>query len=323
MAFRWCEPFELAPADYALKYSGGVSSGWREPARTGNGYRTQLVGNLTVTLDNQATWVQGIAVLWGAGASDLLVLLDAGTQQFALTVNANQTLSVKRGTTVIGTSTRAIRLGIWEYIELKVTINDTTGSYEVRVNGENWLSAANVDTKQTANASANAARLVTVGAGSTTYDDWYICDGTGADRNDFLGDVRVYRCLPDAAGTYAQWTPAASTNVSQVDEETQDGDTTYNASSTAAQKDSFSFANVPTGGTVLGAILTLTARKDDAGARTLRSLARIASTDYTGATQALSTSYAALTQVMADSPAGGQWTPAAINAAEFGYELVS
>jgi hypothetical protein len=36
-----------------------------------------------------------------------------------------------------------------------------------------------------------------------TYDDYYICDGTGSVNNDFLGDMRVETSLVNAVGTYS------------------------------------------------------------------------------------------------------------------------
>lgn len=321
--YRHCESFDnLALADLGLKYLAVNLSGAFQAGRTGNCHRPTNPGSLTLTLDTQPTWIVGLAI-WVASTAgaDLIILKDAGVTQFVLTINSNQTISVKRGSTVIGTSTAQIRTGVWEYLELKVTISNT-GSYEVRLNSANILSAAGVDTSQTANQSANAVTVTTVG--TWLYDDWYIFDGQGSTQNDFAGDPRVYSVLPDAAGNYSQFTPTgAASNYQAVDEATQDGDTSYAASSTAGQKDSYSLAAVPTGLNVLGATLTLFMRKDDAGARTVRPLARVSAADYFGSNISLSNSYVGYLAQFADNPAGGAWTPAALNAAEFGLEIVS
>jgi hypothetical protein len=61
--------------------------------------------------------------------------------------------------------------GTTYYVEWKVTIHDTAGSSALRVDGDSKLSVSSVDTKNTANATANGVRLGQAVAGNCDYDD--------------------------------------------------------------------------------------------------------------------------------------------------------
>lgn len=87
---------------------------------------------------------------------------------------------------------------VWNYFELKVLVDDTAGTYEVRRDGINVLSGTAADT------GASGDTIVSIRVRSTNnlqnahIDDLYLLDTTGATNNDFLGDVRVDVLLPKA-----------------------------------------------------------------------------------------------------------------------------
>lgn len=92
----------------------------------------------------------------------------------------------------------------WVYFEMKITIHDTTGSFEgqwywARNRGANgaapfaltWDAAnTNVDTKEQGTAGADRM-TISFDTGNTNnricFDDIYLCDSTGAKNNDYLG----------------------------------------------------------------------------------------------------------------------------------------
>lgn len=226
-----------------------------------------------------------------------------------------------------GTGAMLLTSGVWYYIEAKVFVHDTTGTVEVKINEVSQFSLTGLDTRNGTPTTIDNLRIGNTGTATAAYDDLYILDTSGsAPTNDFLGDCRVQAIFPSTAGNSAQWTPLSSTNVSNVDETTPDGDTSYNSSSTANQIDSFNYTDLtPSSATVYGVQYCLYARKDDAGTRTIAPLARIGSTDYPSATtHNLSTSYAYYLQIHEQSPAtSSAWTVSEINGAEFGYKEIA
>jgi hypothetical protein len=152
------------------------------------------------------------------------------TAQVGLYVRSDGLLSVRRGDfpgTEIGISTRAIGIGIWYYVEIKVLISNT-GAVEVRVNGDAWIKETGVDTQYTSFSSANVFNVQSVaGAGTFYVDDVYIADTEGEINNDFLGDVRVKCLFPNGTGTSNTWHPHTANNYTLVDDVTPDLNNTY------------------------------------------------------------------------------------------------
>jgi hypothetical protein len=230
------------------------------------------------------------------------------------------------------TGTHSLLANTWNYIEIKVVVNATTGSVEVRLNGATSaeISATNVDT-----GSVNIARIGAAfnNAGVTNTldtDDVYAADTTGsAPNNTFLGDVRVEQITLDAEGTNTAWTANTGTKVSRVNEGattyTYDGDTGYIESATPGAQETFTgTALAVTSGTVHAVQLNTVARKDDAGLREVARVIRVGGVDYTGATlPALTTSYTMATELLNQDPAAADWTVASVNAAEWGVEVIT
>lgn len=186
--------------------------------------------------------------------------------------------------------------------------------------------ATGQDLKNTANATANSVTFH--GAVSATQlDDFYVCDGTGSANLDFLGDCRVITVLPNAAGDKSEMT-LTGTGLTQhyqaVNDNPPDGDTTYVSSSTLNQIDLFHFADVSIAGTVRGVQISLLARKDDAGTRTMASVVKSAGTEYVGSSFSLGTGYQYFSDVRETDPAtGAAWTVGNFNSAQAGVKLVS
>lgn len=160
-----------------------------------------------------------------------------------------------------------------------------------------------------------------VNNGSTDYDNVHIWDG-----NDFKGDTRVIGQIVDDMGTNSDWTPSPSgTNKEAIDEATQDGDTTYNFSGTATDRDTFEFPAVGVGVAALvhAVVPYVIARKDDSGTRGIK-VAMLANgtDDYDGSDQALNTGYSVYREVYEENPdTTSDWTVGAVEAMEYGYVL--
>ncbi|MER2623700.1 MAG: hypothetical protein ABTS22_07140, partial [Accumulibacter sp.] len=282
-----------------------------------------------MTFDPQSTWIVGFALyMVSTETTELLRFTDeTGTIQGALSIGNDGTIRVYRNSvssgTLLATSVNALPILTWNYIEVKLTIADSGGNWEVRVNESTWLNFTG-DTKQSTTLST-ATRIQIWGRGSDNgIDDLYICDGTGSANNSFLGDVRIDTVRPIGAGNYSEFSKQGSaSNWDNLDDTTLDSDSTYNYSNTVGQRDTLDCGNLPaiTGG-IFGVQVNMAARKDDAGGRTFRSLTRVSGTDYEGDSQNVGTDYRYFRQIIEKNPnTTAAWTESEINTAEFGYKV--
>lgn len=289
----------------------GATSGNTGPSKT-------LPGNYKTLFVGAAFKISGASS--GIG---IIALSDSGTVQTDLRLNLSGNLYVTRNGTTLATSVDAISYGVWYYIELGVTI-DNSGSYTVKVNGDVWLSGS-ADTQATGNAYANTVivRLVN----NTSYiDDLYICDNSGSINNTFLGDVKVECIMPESNGYINQWAvyPSGS-NYTAVDEIPPNSDTDYVTTSGVGYIDSYAFGNLTTlSGSIFGVQVCPFARKDDAGSRTIAPTFRIGVTTYSGAGSSIGNTYTYWPYIQETNPAtAGYWNISDVNDAEFGIKLVS
>lgn len=284
-----------------------------------------------LTLEPQLTWTVGFAWLATVlpNATPVLALCDGfGVPQCELLINGNGTVSVRRGATVLGTSLRNVPPGLFAYIEFRAVIGHS-GECQVHVDGLSWLALAQVDTQASALAGASIIRLGNVSGAPNfedqRYDDVYICDGSGAQNITFLGDVRVDVLVPRGDGTLSTWTP--STGVSHyalVDDPVPNDDADYLSSNTLSQQDVQTFTALPSlpFPTIFGVQHCVSARKDDAEYRQMRTLLKSGASVRPGAVPLpLLMGYQYYRQVHETDPATQTaWTSAAVDALEAGME---
>lgn len=351
MALRWIDSFDGWRNTSGEGAYGGprYETSWiRNNTPTTSQFRTgtqgmELFGSNTnfyigKILDNQATWIAGWACKKTGTAPTnwrrIWYLADGGTTQVSLYLSVDNRLGFYRGdgATQLAYGTTVMAMNTWDYIEVKCTIHDTTGSFEVRINGVTEISGTNVDTQVTANSYAD--RMIwSNGQGNDVtpwLDDLYICDGTGsAPTNDFLGDIMVEALFPNGNGNSSQFVGSdgnSTDNYLLVDEQNQpDGDTTYVQSSTVAQKDTYAMGNLTaTAGTVYGVQVNSVAKKTLAGTRTIVHVSRESGgTEADSAAKALSLSYVNNYTISESKPSTGAWTISDINNAEFGVKVNS
>lgn len=341
MALRFIDGFDhYTTRDHLLyKYNAVASSSYvtlGDGRRSGSqGVRLYASsGYLTKSLDEQITWIAGVALMLEEIPSNngaVFMFLDSGGDaQACLCISSTGALNLKRGGTSgtnLVASTDALLANVWYYVEAKLTIDDSVGSFSVRVNGQEWATYTG-DTKYSYYYDgASAIKMYGMpSAVKIWYDDLYICDGTGSQNNDFLGDVRVDTLFPTGAGNAADFTPTGNANNwENVADTAPDEDTSYNGSDTVDAQDSFTFGSLSAlDSSIFGVQENILAKKDDAGTRLLHGLTRVSSTDYEGSDLSLPDSYANQTQIWEQNPStSANWTEAEINAAEFGYKVES
>lgn len=319
-----------------LKYSannptGGVAA--VSSMRTGKGVTLYNDARLRMDFSSRATYLCGWAIRAAAPASaaKFWQLMDSGADQVYLRCNTDLTISLVNGSgAAMTTSSSAQKLSpsVIQYIEVLVTVHNTAGAYTVKVDGVTWLSATGVNTRNTANNTANQVQLAwsVVSSGSMDVDDYYIADDAGSINNTFLGPVKIECLRPNAVGNTTQLSPTgAANNWDCVNDTTPDDDSTYVADGTVGHKDTYGMTDLAqTAGTVCGVQSLLRARKDDLSTRQICAVYRSGGNDYDGSTVTLASGYADYLEVKEANPdTTNPWTIAEVNAAEMGLKIVA
>lgn len=331
MALRFLDSFDhytTITQKWTISGAGIVAGA----ARTG-AYGLSLTVNIMeaiLTLDAQGTWIVGAAyrVADIYNNDPIIRTLDVDVVQGSVRVNADATLSVLRGATVVATSVQSLLANVWYYIEFKHIIDNVAGTLEVRVNGAVWVTFAG-NTQQTANPTANQIQLGPCnGAGTRHYDDLYILDGVGgAPNNNYWGDTQIQALVPNGAGNYTELATlvGAASHWEACDEVPPDEDTSYVADNVVDRRDTFAFADLtPTNANINGIQVLIRARETTAGGVAIARLYRRAAVDYQGGDIPVNTSYNYwIREIMEQDPGAGPgaWTVANVNAAEFGFRV--
>lgn len=157
----------------------------------------------------------------------------------------------------------------WQYIECKVFLHGTTGTYEVKVSGTTVLSGSGVDTLAT----YDTVDYLSLSHGfnrTIRWDDLYICDGTGGVNDDFLGDCRIDCLYPDGETADIDFTPfpVVARNLNVDDPGDIDDDTTYNESNFVGDLDAYTLGAIDALGTTIHGIAQNSCmKKTDADSR--------------------------------------------------------
>jgi hypothetical protein len=231
--------------------------------------------------------------------------------------------------TILGTYEVALTAGVWYYIELKVTISDTVGVVQLRVNEYLALDLSNQDTRNGGNEYVNTLNIGGQSNGSAyyqkwTYDDLYICDTSGSNNNDFLGDCRIDTLLPSGAGYSTQWTPSAGSNYQCVDDALFDNGTDYISENDVNNIDSYALGDLPTGIAGIKGIQTnIFAKRTDSGVVTkFKPILRPVSSNHEKTEVTTTINYYDYTEVTELNPDdSAAWEKADIDGMEVGVKL--
>ena len=180
MALRWIEGFETwgslgddhsvfgetfygkySPAFINTDYAPTLVTGYLD---TGLGYQNnQMTYNyFSKSLGRKPFWVVGLAFrshtsVYSSG-EHIVSLRDGSAIQLELRIESGESsneIVLRRGLTQIA-SLGSFANNEWVYLELKATIDSTSGSYECRANGISVCSDTVVNTSQSGNAFADS-----------------------------------------------------------------------------------------------------------------------------------------------------------------------
>lgn len=321
-----------APAINAAKGRNGTAGGYFLTRSNGDSWFQKNISSIQ-------TIVVGVALYLEAACADAnddcktIDFKDSGTTQVSVDLTNAGQVKIKRAGVLLATAGFSIPTATYVYLEAKVVIaTGTGGSVVLRLNGGSLNGGStsthtSLNTSSTGNAFAGAVRIGSVSNGdsnaSMRFDDVYIADTTGSFNNDFIGDVRIYAVFADGAGDSTQLAlTGAATNWQAVSENPPDSDTSYVSSSTVTDKDLYNFATVPAASVIPAVVVWLRARKDDAGTRSVRGLAKLSGTEVdSGADAALNTTYTFHGELFERDPATNAWTGTNFNSSQFGVKV--
>lgn len=342
MALLWIEGFEgfgttptAAPAPTGIvgrKYPVIGREDLMEIASGRNGYALKIINNLAYAQSPNLTtdrWLtMGVAVKItdspiGPAQVEFLAFYDGAVRGVNLQMNADGTISIYQDTTLIGTTANALSINTWYYVEMQVyTDQVTSGSIELRVNEAVWYQNLACDTQSGSNNYHSAFRIGVCDI-PTLYDDAYLLDSSGSTNNDFLGIRKVSAIRPNAAGDDTDWTPDAGNNYDRVNEVELDEDASYVETGTATDKDLYNYDPTVNIASIDG-IQIITEVKATSGSMELQNLTKSGSTeDAQSCGTIISTDYGTCSSLRELNPdTANPWTPAEIDAAQFGIKAI-
>ena len=108
----------------------------------------------------------------------------------------------------------------FNHYEIRVRVDNTSGEFELRLNGKVLVNQSNVDTQY--ELAGGLAQLIIGFTGNGHYSEWddfYVLDKRGSTNNDFLGPAPYIETMwPDASGEHTEWYPSAGDNWNCVDD---------------------------------------------------------------------------------------------------------
>lgn len=267
-----------------------IDTGWKrsgsQSMRAGIGSPTMVTRQFSPT----GGFVCGMAYytnVYGHNGN-LLEVWEGGVLHMAWGFAPTMLPVVKRGTTVLATGTTPLTTATWHYIEFKGVIDDTLGSYELKIDGVVVLSASNIDTRNAGTTGQWTALVFRCSSQDQWIDDLYLLDMSGpAPYNDFLGAIRIEPLYPvtDAVsiGSNQGLTPSTGTDHGALVDETTPNTTDYNASAVIGAKDTYQLTNPPAlyaGVGILGIHALAYAWKLDVGPGKINVVVRTNGVDY-------------------------------------------
>jgi hypothetical protein len=270
----------------------------------------------------------GVAIKAGApdGATALIRLLgDSGTTlHLNLRLSGANQLTLYTGNTLLGTYTHGAQLsGLWNHFEIGGTIATAGGTATVKMNGVTVIDYTG-NTKGGGTATTfDAISLSGNSFSGTSFDDLYVCDGTGAaPYNTFLGDTRVVTMSPSGAGASTQLTPDSGANYARVNEMPYSAVNNVTGT-TPGQRDTYTLTDLPFGVTQIFAVQNnVIAKKTSTGAIAVKPALKSGAGVYYGAAFSSGTTDTTVSDLRTIDPnTSAAWTVGGVNSLEAGLEI--
>lgn len=298
-------------------------TGWQSYGRYLSG------GVVSISLGSNrsdAIWMQGHFYFTALTTNIFLGFAD-GTSSGGcnLRPTASGALEIIRSSTgsLFTSSAGILSLNTWHFIQMRVVLSNTAGECEVWLDGVQIANIGPVDNTTSAN---NYGNTIAMGSATCRVDNFICYDTTGDAPTSRTPETRVFEDVSDGDGAVVEMTPLSGTNSSQIDEQPNDGDTSYVSAGSAPLTDVYSYPSttVPAATIVYAVGVRITARKDDAGGNEIDGAIRPSSTvSVKGSNSALTTSYQRFKRFWTQNPeTAAAWTVGEANATHVGQRRV-
>jgi hypothetical protein len=286
-----------------------------------------VFGNSTTIWVNFAYEITGGFTASGTTQGFGFQLIDGSSNQLGVFLRNGGDFVVTAGTlggAVLATSPVIYSgTGLWHHLQFKIVINNTTGSVELRVDGNtsNDWTATGLNTRNgTINSQVNKFAIPSVSTVSGLMDDFYVFNDQGVAPNTWQGDVRAIQLMPTSDSSVTWTANSGANNFSRVAENRQDGDTSYVSTSVVNNNDKYGTASLSTTPlAIVGVQTKMLARMDDAGPHTVKSRLTSGSTNADSANLTCASNYQWIWQINTIDPnTAAAWTASAVNAATIG-----
>ena len=285
----------------------------------------------TPSLTTDPTLIVCFALKWPSAfmtALPFCIMKSDGTDGMNILTREDGTMVVRRGSTELSRSLiGVINYERWHWIEFKVVCDNTTGSYELKVDGVTVTSDTGVDTQIGSSAYHDTVELTGMQistAKTPRFDDLIIMDGSGSSYNDFIGQRKITAIVPTSDTSDIDWTTSGgSTHYVLVDDLDPDDDTNYVEDTTTANEDIWGYGDLTDFSSIDALCLLTDVRVTDGTPYDLKTTVKSGGTKYTSIADTISsTSYAMLNRLMTVDPdTSSAWTQTGINALEMGVEV--
>jgi len=325
--------FNFTAADDATTVAGvGGNGAALSFAETSHVIRLPLPKTTTSTAEvGMGFWFRGLSTIgWGTPVS-WFGLVDSLGDRFHINarMDSSGTISVYLGTTFIETITDFIfETNQWYWVEYKTVINDSTGSYEFRVDGSTIWTVAGVDTRNAGNGDFSAIQIhgLLGGANRTQYAGCIAWDNDGGDLTNYPGQTTFKSLHPDADGDDEAWTTSSGIDSFALVNETapHDDDSDYIQDTVSTNRTLFTYDDLSTNYTAVHGIqINSVVRETDASDFTLINALKSGGINYPEAAQAIAgQTFESLFNVRDTDPdTAVAWTIANLNALQAGVEV--
>ena len=258
----------------------------------------------------------------------LLSFYDGSTSQVHLIVDGDGHFEVLNnvGSSVAGVGATTLVSGTWYYIEFKATINSSTGSVYVRVNGSAEISATGLNLAASGNNYVNGIRLGNAtfsfpGVNESYTDDFVLMDSSGSTMNGFQGPLRIYSVLPNSDVANAGWTLSSGSTINTLINETATSTANYVECATSTDSFLVGCGSLYGGsGNIMAVAVNSAAEGSGAGPPSFKNLLNSGSTALAGnsLTPVASTVGMFQTLYVTDPNTSAAWTTSAVNSIAVG-----
>ena len=329
MSLLFVEGFDAS--DTSLKWNGGSFSGFTSTTRFGSGKAIDIAQGAGIGKRVPATSQIYVGYAYyqvSPGSSGGVVLQgDSGATSHITVDITNTQVELRSGNagSLIASAAFNFVTATWNYIEVMATVATSGGRCQVRLNGVLMIDFTGNTMNGGTNTTTDAISLVSNGgfANHGYFDDLYVLDTSGTSNNSFLGDVRVQTLVPNGVGSSTQFSPTGSANNWSNVNDLPDSASTYNSSAIVGNRDTYAMGDVlASTGTIFGVQDNIHAFKTDSGSANMKPALLSGPTLAYDTALVLTPSNIWTGSIRETDPnTGTAWTPAAINAVEYGGEV--